>query len=195
MSKRPLKTPFKENTEKPKAGLKPISGDNPSFSDWKAIFNAVLTCTDPSPKAMETINAGKAGQSYIHAQSLREQNPAFFNALSSVVGRSVDFEIRLNEKMIVLGDEEDAERRKKNFLNRPLGKITFRDLCDGEQFAMRGRVRELVTSFKDAMASAGDSLTKSEKTQIASFVKTVETLSKPVDFTARRSRSPERAVA
>lgn len=162
--------------------------NNPTFSDWKSLFHSITRSSEPSN---DIINAQK-GTSYIYAQAMERENPAFFYALGTVVIYQQNFEVRLYEKTMALeGDDEDLAKLKRR-LSQLRSKATFEDLCDPAQFAMRGKVRELMGRFREAMEFAGTSLTELEKDKIGRFVDTVEKNSQPqnIPAPAKLQRAP-----
>lgn len=161
---------------------------NPTFSDWKSLFHSVTRSSEPTADIID----GQKRSSYIYAQAMRQENPAFFHALSSVVINQQNFETRLYEKTMALEDDDADQSKLKRRLSQLRSKATFEDLCNPALFGMRGKVRELMGHFKGAMDVAGTSLTELEKEQIVRFVETVDRISQPqnIPATAKLQRAP-----
>ncbi len=150
-------------------------GDKPSLEDWKSIFTAVMTCVDPTDEMVKS----QKGFAYIYAQAMRQQNPDLYEAMEDVSSKHASLMLRLNEKRMAFDGDEPEVLQEKRRLNKTDSKISFEALCDSHQYGMRGRVRELVHSFKRAMEQTGEHVSELDRLKISQFIERVETLSQP----------------
>lgn len=159
------------------------------YQDFKILFGEILRSSDPIDFAGQ-----KMGQSYVYVQALQKENPEFFAALTDTVMKNYSFELRINEKMTALPDDDPEVMRDKRKLHKPMKAISFEELCDSNKFSMRGRVRELMVSFRDAMNYAGFSLSDMDKQRVLDFIQNVDRLCAPVAV-ASLEHQPSRVPA
>lgn len=159
------------------------------YQDFKNLFGEILRSSDPIDFVRQ-----KVGQSYVYAQALKKENPEFLDVLTTTVMKWYNFELRINEKMMAMPDDDFEVARGKRRLQKPLKSISFEELCDSGTFAMRGRVRELMASFRGAMHYAGSSLSDMDKQRVFDFIQNVDNLCAPAAVAPLETR-PSRVPA
>ena len=152
--------------ERPSSEPQTVS-DNPTFAEWQATLLSVL-------KSVEPISPGLA---YSFGMAMHEQNPEFFEAMTNVVLSDLRLRGRLGEK---LSDHQAMLAAEKTGKTSPYAKITFEDLC--ETYGLRGRVRSLMSEFKEALTHSKESLSDFEKEKLSRFIGNVEAMCQPVNY-------------